>query len=170
MITSFQEEAVFGGPDVTKQKRLIHFSSGEVMVEDEEDEQQALRGYNGDHANKLSKASSFKRMALLVGRMSLLTCDFVGERLTGALGLTAAKYQYAIDQHDREQQAKRFDRSYSSEAEEEKIHLSLMGNRRHYGAIEERPCSMELQEVCDRELMPSASVNGGYQCDENYFE
>lgn len=29
-------------------------------------------------------------------------CDFLGERLAGALGLSAAKYQYAIDryQHD----------------------------------------------------------------------
>ena len=33
--------------------------------------------------------------------MSLLpaACDFLGERLASLLGLDAAKYQYAIDQH-----------------------------------------------------------------------
>lgn len=31
-----------------------------------------------------------------------LACDFLGERLAGALGLKAAKYQYAIDQYDRD--------------------------------------------------------------------
>lgn len=75
---------------------------------------------------------SFKNVAILVGRISLLgmsqlnikhksitltnltksislsfhvilfhilACDFLGERLAGALGLNAAKYQYAIDQY-----------------------------------------------------------------------
>lgn len=31
-----------------------------------------------------------------------LACDFLGERLAVALGLKAAKYQYAIDQYHRE--------------------------------------------------------------------
>lgn len=30
-----------------------------------------------------------------------LACDFLGKNLAGVLGLDAAKYQYAIDQHQR---------------------------------------------------------------------
>lgn len=33
-------------------------------------------------------------------------CDFLGERLAAALGLNAAKYQYAIDLYDHNQKVK----------------------------------------------------------------
>lgn len=42
-------------------------------------------------------------MTFLYVSLQTQACDFLGERLAGALGLNAAKYQYAIDQyhHDR---------------------------------------------------------------------
>lgn len=31
-----------------------------------------------------------------------LACDFLGEKLAGVLGLNTAKYQYAVDEHQRD--------------------------------------------------------------------
>ncbi|XP_047184852.1 protein FAM177A1 isoform X3 [Scophthalmus maximus] len=90
----------FAGPAPSGQRKIIHFASGETLEEEssgEEGEPAANAPPFGEPAERTR--FSFKNMAILVGRISLLTCDFFGERLAGALGLNAAKYQYAIDQH-----------------------------------------------------------------------
>ena len=61
--------------------------------------------------NETFKAKQLNSSLIVAGMKSLrvtvllfpnLACDFLGERLAGALGLKAAKYQYAIDQYDRD--------------------------------------------------------------------
>uniref|UniRef100_A0AAQ4QXT0 Uncharacterized protein n=1 Tax=Gasterosteus aculeatus aculeatus TaxID=481459 RepID=A0AAQ4QXT0_GASAC len=121
----------FGSPALSKQTRIIHFSSGETLEQEdseEEEEEQSNRPPFREPADRVGSERnvtsqpicscviglyslllsqtrlSFKSVPLLVGRISMLTCDFVGERLAGALGLNAAKYQYAIDRHQRDQQ------------------------------------------------------------------
>lgn len=40
------------------------------------------------------------------GSFLYIACDFLGERLAAALGLKAAKYQYAIDHYYHQQKVK----------------------------------------------------------------
>ncbi|XP_040016110.2 protein FAM177A1 [Gasterosteus aculeatus] len=121
----------FGSPALSKQTRIIHFSSGETLEQEdseEEEEEQSNRPPFREPADRTRL--SFKSVALLVGRISMLTCDFVGERLAGALGLNAAKYQYAIDRHQRDQQ------TASSRAKDDPAPHLYPGaeGRGHYGA------------------------------------
>lgn len=88
----------------------------------------ASRMNNGNHEKT---KRSFKNVAILVGRMSLLACDFLGERLAGALGLNTAKYQYAIDQYHREHKVT----SDDPKDKAENIYLSPRLDGSHYGAI-----------------------------------
>ncbi|XP_018550262.1 protein FAM177A1 [Lates calcarifer] len=94
------QETDFGGPTLSKQKRIIHFSSGETLEEEDSEEEEEQPSNRTPFREPTQRARfSFRNVAILVGRISLLTCDFLGERLAGVLGLNAAKYQYAIDQY-----------------------------------------------------------------------
>ncbi|XP_070782148.1 protein FAM177A1 isoform X2 [Enoplosus armatus] len=169
------QETEFGDPAVSKQRRIIHFSSGETLEEEdseEEEEQSPNRPPFREPAERTK--FSFRNVAILVGRISLLTCDFLGERLAGALGLNAAKYQYAIDQHHRDH------KTTSSQATDnvmkgqaEMIHLSPGLDGSHYGATGDVRCPADSQESCDEKHMDRNSEgchNGGYQADEDYLE
>ncbi|KAF3849517.1 hypothetical protein F7725_019236 [Dissostichus mawsoni] len=105
------QETEFGSPALSKQRRIIYFSSGETMEEEDSEEEEEEEERSSDRTPFREPAEksrlSFRNVALLVGRISLLSltklllllpklaCDFLGERLAGALGLKAAKYQYA---------------------------------------------------------------------------
>ncbi|XP_027895707.1 protein FAM177A1 [Xiphophorus couchianus] len=125
------QETEFDGPPLQKQKRIVFFSSGESLEledseEDEAEEQKSHRTPEPTGRNRLS----FKNVAILVGRMSLLACDFLGERLAGALGLNGAKYQYAVDRYYREQKIT----GHHLEDQAEDTHLSPGLEGGHYGA------------------------------------
>ncbi|XP_017581027.1 protein FAM177A1 isoform X1 [Pygocentrus nattereri] len=93
----------------SQQRKVIHFSSGETLEEDDSEEETAEQ----PHRDPLNKAGmdnlSWRRYAWFWGTQvmikSLQTCDFVGGKLAGFLGLTRAKYQYAIDEYQRVQKA-----------------------------------------------------------------
>lgn len=97
------QETQLGGADVSRERRVIHFTSGETLDLDSEEEEEEERPTFRDTERKARL--SIKNLARRVGRLSLLVCDFLGERLAGALGLNDAKYQYAIDQHQRQNKA-----------------------------------------------------------------
>ncbi|XP_037607439.1 protein FAM177A1 [Sebastes umbrosus] len=171
------QETQFGSPALSKQRRVIHFSSGETLEEEdseeeEEEEQSSNRPPFREPAEKTRL--SFKSVAFLLGRISLLTCDFLGERLAGALGLNAAKYQYAIDQHHRDH------KTTSSRATDdltggqaESIHLSPGPDGSHYGAAGGSRCPAGSQESCNDEKHMDRSegrYNRAYQADEDYFK
>ncbi|KAF1376299.1 hypothetical protein PFLUV_G00210070 [Perca fluviatilis] len=168
------QETEFGSPALTKQRRITYFSSGETLEEEdseeeeEEEEQSSNRPPFREPAEKTRL--SFKNMALLVGRISLLTCDFLGERLAGALGLNAAKYQYAIDQHHRDHKTTSSKARDNLKGEQAAAtHLSPGLDGRHYGATGDVRRPADSQESCDEKHTDTSEGchNRAYQADED---
>ncbi|XP_054474910.1 protein FAM177A1 [Anoplopoma fimbria] len=168
------QENQFGSPALSKQRRIIHFSSGETLEqedseeEEEEEEQSSNRPPFREPAERTRL--SFKNVAILVGRLSLLTCDFLGERLSGALGLNAAKYQYAIDQHQRDHKTTRSQAEDNLvEGRAETIHLPSGGGRGQYGATGEAGRPADPQASCEEKHMDRSEGrhNRAYQADED---
>ncbi|KAG7259676.1 hypothetical protein CRUP_021681 [Coryphaenoides rupestris] len=113
-----------------RRRRVIHFASGETLEEEDEDEEEdPTRGEPFREPPERTRRS-WRKTGVLVMKMSLHACDFLGARLTGLLGLDAAKYQYAIDEHHRNARQPSED---PSEAEGE---LAVQSTRldRSYGA------------------------------------
>ncbi|KAM7395813.1 hypothetical protein PAMA_007211 [Pampus argenteus] len=160
------QETEFGDVAVSRTKRIIHFTSGETLEEkdseeeeEEEEEQSSNRSPFSESTERSSKTRfSFKKVAILVGRLSLLTCDFLGERLAGALGLNAAKYQYAIDQYHREHKTTNSQITKGQmEGQAETTHLSPGQGGRPYGATE------DIRQPAD----PQQKSCGGTHMDKN---
>lgn len=172
------QETEFGGPTVSKQKRIIYFSSGETLeVEEEEDSEEEEEEQSSDRPPFREPTDrpglSFKNVAILVARISLLTCDFLGGRLAGALGLNAAKYQYAIDQHHRDLKRKSSQTAEDlREGQAETLHLSRGLDGRHYGATGDLRRPLDSQESCDEKHTDrnAGCHNRGYQADEDYLD
>ncbi|KAF7231436.1 protein FAM177A1 isoform X2 [Nothobranchius furzeri] len=146
-------------------KRIIHFSSGETLeLEDGEDEpveqQSSLNGPTEQTRFTLKNA------AVLAGRISLLACDFLGERLAGVLGLNAAKYQYAIDQHIRHHKSQTSGDHH--EGRIETVYLSPGKEVRRYGASGDTSGSSDPRESC-REGKQGCD-NRGYEAEEDSRE
>ncbi|KAK5853310.1 hypothetical protein PBY51_007108 [Eleginops maclovinus] len=162
------QETGFGSPALSKQRRIIYFSSGETMEEeDSEEEEESDRPPFTEPAEK--SRFSFRNVALLVGRISLLTCDFLGERLAGVLGLKAAKYQYAIDQHHRDNKTKGSGASENLvEGGWDTIRLSRGPEGSHYGATGEERCPADSQASWDQKPLDTSEgcYNRAYQADE----
>ncbi|XP_068610180.1 meprin A subunit alpha [Brachionichthys hirsutus] len=139
------QETAFGGAAVSKQRRIIHFSSGETMEEEdgdeeeeeEEEEEDSSDGQNViDVADSSCSVSSTADQALIPG-CGHSTCDFLGERLAAALGLNAAKYQYAIDQYHHDHKMKSSQAAHNQrggQEDAETFHLSSGLGRSRYGA------------------------------------
>ncbi|KAM4633140.1 uncharacterized protein ACJ7VT_015946 [Polymixia lowei] len=164
------QETEFGGSTVSKQRKVIHFSSGETLEEEENSEEE------GDDSTEAFKEPtekarfSWRNVTILVGRMSLHTCDFLGGKLAGLLGLNAAKYQYAIDQYHRDHKVTDSQGSGEGvfESGGERLQLSPRLDR-EYGATcslgglsHPQACSdQKHDDVCE------GSHNRGYQEDEH---
>ncbi|KAF3702572.1 Protein FAM177A1 [Channa argus] len=168
------QETQFGSPAPSKEKRTIHFSSGETLeLEDSEDEEE-----QSSHRPPFTEPTertrlSFKTLALLVGRISLLTCDFLGERLAGALGLNAAKYQYAIDQYHH-QKTSREATNAIGETQAETAQLARGQDKNQYGATHAEGRPTDPQDGCAEnhreEHRHTGYHNKGYEVDEGYFK
>uniref|UniRef100_A0A3P8T4R0 Uncharacterized protein n=1 Tax=Amphiprion percula TaxID=161767 RepID=A0A3P8T4R0_AMPPE len=159
-------ETEFGGPSWSKQKKIIHFSSGETLALEDSEEEEEEQPFNRTPFKEPAEKTkfSFRNVVILVGRISLLACDFLGERLAGALGLNAAKYQFAVDQFHRDQkkQPSPGPEEVRNQERSESIRLSpgLEGSR--YGATGggNRPADPQRLRGCD---------NRGYQTNEDYW-
>ncbi|XP_041814061.1 protein FAM177A1 [Chelmon rostratus] len=163
------QETESESPAVSKQRRIIHFSSGETLEEDDSEEEEEQPSDRPAERTRFS----FKNVAILVGRISLLTCDFLGERLAGALGLNAAKYQYAIDQHHRNNKTMSSQTTENlGEGRVETIHLTPGPKGSHYGATGDERRLVDLQESCDDKHTDrnEGCHNKGYQADDDYLE
>ncbi|XP_008335461.1 protein FAM177B [Cynoglossus semilaevis] len=173
------QETEFTGCALAKQKKVIYFTSGETMEEDSEEEKEEEEDEEGEEEHKSNTPPfsepaektrfSFRKLAFLVGRISLLTCDFLGERLANVFGLDAAKYQYAIDQHERDRRTPKSQaKGDTTKARGEMIQLSDRLEKGQYGATgTANPC--EPQGSCEDE--PTSRKDGyhnrGYQADED---
>ncbi|XP_071334676.1 protein FAM177A1 isoform X2 [Trachinotus anak] len=162
------QETDFSGHAPSKQKKVIHFSSGETLEVDDSEEEEEQSSNKPPFREPTERTRfSFKNMAILIGRISLLTCDFLGERLAGALGLNAAKYQYAIDQYQRDHKKTNSQTADGIlEGQAEKIHLSPETDGSHYGATgeERRPADPRDEKHVNRK---EGYHNGSYQADED---
>ncbi|XP_030578060.1 protein FAM177A1 [Archocentrus centrarchus] len=167
-------ETNFGGPASSKEKKVIHFSSGETLeVEDSEEEEEQPSNRTPFEEPQQKTRLSFKNVAILVGRFSLLACDFLGERLAGAFGLSAAKYQYAIDRYHRDHKttsSRAADGAMGGQAEPGNLSPGCDGSR--YGATGDVSCSTDPQESCDEKRMArkEGCHNKGYQADEHHLK
>ncbi|KAK2856560.1 hypothetical protein Q5P01_005295 [Channa striata] len=169
------QETTFGSPAPSKEKKIIHFSSGETLELDSEDEEEQPSCRPPFTEPTERTGFSFKNLALLIGRFSLMTCDFLGERLAGALGLNAAKYQYAIDQyhHDNKKTSSQATNAIG-ETQAETIHISHGQDRNQYGATQAGEGPANLQDSCDerrrKEYRNEGHHNRGYEEDEGGFK
>ncbi|KAM6905840.1 uncharacterized protein PEZ65_017171 isoform 2-T2 [Lycodopsis pacificus] len=168
------QETEFGSPARSKQRRIIHFSSGETLEqkdseEEEEEEQSSNRPPFGEPERT---RLSFKNVASLVGRIALLTCDFLGERLAGALGMNAAKYQYAIDQHHRDHKTTSSQATDNLvEGQAETVHLYPgPEDRSHYGATGEARCPADSQASCYEKRMDRSEGRHNRAYQEDSFQ
>lgn len=148
-------------PERPKEKKIIYFSNGETLeVEDseEEEEEEPRRSPFQEPATRFS----FRKMALLIGRKSLLACDYLGKRFAAVLGLNVAKYQYAIDQYHRHHKETG---SPAAEEPTQSVQLSCLPARGRYGATGDVSCSAVPQER--QEESTEGRHNRGYREDED---
>ncbi|XP_056621288.1 protein FAM177B [Triplophysa dalaica] len=122
-----------------RQKKVLYFSSGEILTEseEEEDEDELYQTFWVSQGNwSLKERSRFWGTHVL--KMSLRICDFFGEKMAALLGLNAAKYQYAIDQHHRHHQNKTGGEIVSTSTGQnvERVHLSQIVSK-PYGSTED---------------------------------
>ncbi|XP_028997028.1 protein FAM177A1 isoform X2 [Betta splendens] len=166
------QETQFEDPAPSKQRRIIHFSSGETLEledSDEEDKEEQFSSTPPFTESSDKARFSFRTLAILVGRMSLLTCDFLGERLAGVLGLNAAKYQYAIDRYHHDHKEKSgHAKDDLTEGRAERTNLSNVQARNHYGATRDAGCSTDCVEKHRKDHKGEGYHNKGYQVDEDW--
>ncbi|XP_066532974.1 protein FAM177A1 isoform X2 [Hoplias malabaricus] len=139
-------------------RRVIHFSSGETMEEystDEEDDSEK-------HPEKKDLLSSVDTSKLTWGPFvwfhmwraatsTVSACDYLGERMASLFGLTSAKYQYAIDEHDR----------INKEMEKEVAESQLSGeaeNRFEEQQSEEKPKLNQPEAASNPDTTEASSV------------
>uniref|UniRef100_A0A4W5LSJ9 Uncharacterized protein n=1 Tax=Hucho hucho TaxID=62062 RepID=A0A4W5LSJ9_9TELE len=92
-------------------------------------------------------------------------CDFLGDKLAGLLGLNTAKYQYAVDEHQRSiKNTASKDTECSYEEGTEKIHLSSRMSS-EYGATSSHRLPAGSQASQNIEHRTTGSHNKGYQYD-----
>uniref|UniRef100_A0A4W4FA45 Family with sequence similarity 177 member A1 n=1 Tax=Electrophorus electricus TaxID=8005 RepID=A0A4W4FA45_ELEEL len=89
-------------------RRVIHFSSGEIMEEfsTEEEEDPEKNAEKKDLLSPVDKSQLtwgpyvwFHMWRAATSTMS--ACDYLGERMASLFGITSAKYQYAIDEYNK---------------------------------------------------------------------
>ncbi|XDV41168.1 hypothetical protein PO909_010076 [Leuciscus waleckii] len=121
-----------------KQVKVIHFSSGEILTEEDSEEEEDLHLHQEPSASD-PRGGTWRDYSRFWGtqilRKSLRFCDFIGEKMAGLLGLNSAKYQYAVDQYHREHRNKTEGEvlSSSTSVNEERINLSKIESKQ-YGA------------------------------------
>ncbi|KAI7799624.1 putative protein FAM177A1-like [Triplophysa rosa] len=136
--------------DVTaRQKKVLYFSSGEILTEseEEEDEHELHQTFWVSEQGNWSLKEHSRFWGTRVLKMSLRICDFFGEKTAALLGLNAAKYQYAIDQHHRHHQNKTGGKIVSTSAGGvERRHLSQTVSK-PYGSTNDFKDQQRLKET-----------------------
>ncbi|CAB1340193.1 unnamed protein product [Coregonus sp. 'balchen'] len=172
MSDSFKEgpdiqETQFGGSSLSQQRRVIHFSSGETLEEDdsEEEEEEGTSHVQVFREPEDMPKLPWRAFTWSLGRKSLRTCDFLGEKLAGLLGLNTAKYQYAVDEYQRDNKnTGSKDTECSYEKRRERIHHSSRIIS-EYGATSSHGVPAGSQAT---EHGTTGSHNKGYQDDNEH--
>ncbi|XP_055741043.1 protein FAM177A1-like isoform X2 [Salvelinus fontinalis] len=145
--------------DSFKERRVIYFASGETLEEDDSEEEDTLQEEVFREPEDMPKLP-WRAFTWSLGRKSLRTCDFLGGKLAGLLGLNTAKYQYAVDEHQRDNKnTGSKDTECSYEKRRERIHLSSRMSS-EYGATSSHGVPAEHRTT--------GSHNMGYRDDNEH--
>ncbi|XP_026146298.1 protein FAM177A1 [Carassius auratus] len=146
-----------------REVKVIHFSSGETLTEEEDSEEEEAQ-HQLHQVPSVSDPGTWtwkdysRFWGTLILRKSLLLCDFLGEKMAGLLGLNTAKYQYAVDQYQRQHKNETEGEVLSASTsvnDEEIINLSKIASKHtQYGATNVQ----ELEET----LRYKGEQNEGY--------
>ncbi|XP_019731714.1 protein FAM177A1 isoform X3 [Hippocampus comes] len=104
-------------------RRTIYFASGETMEEystDEEEEEPVEKRVVNVDTSKLTWGPYFWFHMWRMATSTISVCDYMGEKLASLFGITAPKYQYAIDEYYRikkEQEEEEEENRLADEAE-----------------------------------------------------
>ncbi|XP_061650671.1 protein FAM177A1 [Phyllopteryx taeniolatus] len=104
-------------------RRTIHFASGETMEEystDEEEEEPVEEKVVTVDASNLTWGPYLWLHLWRMATSTISVCDYMGEKLASLFGITAPKYQYAIDEYYRikkEQEEEEEENRLADEAE-----------------------------------------------------
>ncbi|XP_077394853.1 protein FAM177A1 [Festucalex cinctus] len=85
-------------------RRTIYFASGETMEEystDEEEDEPVEKNVVTVDTSKLTWGPYFWFHMWRMATSTISVCDYMGEKLASLFGITAPKYQYAIDEYYR---------------------------------------------------------------------
>ncbi|XP_076128844.1 protein FAM177B [Alosa pseudoharengus] len=157
-------------------RRIIYFANGETLEESEGEEE------NDEDANQkepfsqavdttnLSWGEYSRFLGTKIGKKSLQTCDYLGEKLARLLGLHSAKYQYAIDEFKRDQKEKNIKEESSDvfmEDDTENINLAQKKSRK-YGATGSPKVASPQSSISAPSVkrMAVGTNNNGYQDDD----
>lgn len=107
-------------------RRIINFSSGETMEEYSTDDEEEDKKENTQKdllssidTSKLTWGPYVWFQMWRAATSTFSACDYLGERLASLLGITSAKYQYAIDEYSRSRREEEGDEdTYLSEEAE----------------------------------------------------
>ncbi|KAI1897724.1 hypothetical protein AGOR_G00086220 [Albula goreensis] len=135
------EETEFGAASMSQQKKVIYFANGETLEQDSSEEEESVPQAEPFSASKDTAQLSWKEYSwclwMKAGKKSLRTCDFLGGKLANMLGLSTAKYQYAVDEYHRNKtegsKHKDTDGAPSVREEAERVQLSPQKST-EYGA------------------------------------
>ncbi|XP_061700631.1 LOW QUALITY PROTEIN: protein FAM177A1 [Syngnathoides biaculeatus] len=105
-------------------RRTIHFASGETMEEystdEEEEEEPVEKKVVTVDASNLTWGPYLWFHLWRMATSTISVCDYMGEKLASLFGITAPKYQYAIDEYYRlkkEQEEEEEENRLADEAE-----------------------------------------------------
>ncbi|XP_056118877.1 protein FAM177A1, partial [Rhinichthys klamathensis goyatoka] len=129
-----------------REVKVIHFSSGETLTEEEEAQHHLHQEPSASDPRSRTWRDYSRFWGTQILRKSLRFCDFLGEKMAGLLGLNSAKYQYAVDQYHREHRNETEEEvlSSSTSVNEERINLSKIESKQ-YGATNEQDLKETLQ-------------------------
>ncbi|XP_014000081.1 protein FAM177A1-like isoform X1 [Salmo salar] len=158
----------FRGPSLSQQRRVIHFSSGETLEEDNSETEEDTSHEQVFREPEDMLKLPWRAYTWSLGRKSLRTCDFLGGKLAGLLGLNTAKYQYAVDEYQRSIKTKPSKETECSYEEgTEIIHLSSRMSS-EYGATSSHRLPAGSQASQNIEHRTTGSHNKGYQNDNEH--
>ncbi|XP_051511227.1 protein FAM177A1 isoform X2 [Myxocyprinus asiaticus] len=126
-------------------RRIIHFSSGEIMEEYSTDDEEENKKENTKKDLLSSKDTMWKAAA-----STMSACDYLGERMASLFGITTAKYQYAIDEYSRAK--KEEDKDEDTQLSEEAEHLFVEQNEEDEEPKTNQPKTKSTQRNVTNEL------------------
>ncbi|CAL8314088.1 unnamed protein product [Lota lota] len=144
-------------------RRVIHFSSGETMEEystdeeggDEPEKKDLLAATPPVNAVRMTWGPYFWFNMWRAATSTISACDYLGERMASLFGITSAKYQYAIDEHNRIRKEK--------EEENEENRLSEEAERSFAQSQAQEEGVDEPIAMLDRPEVPPTHLDVTYQ-------